>query len=57
MGILIVLIGQIVLSTLAFIYFERKLKAYGLAIVALAEALRLLAERQVKKERREAEWN
>jgi hypothetical protein len=57
MGILIVLIGQIILTTFAFIYFERKLKAYGLAIVALAEAVRLLAERQVKKDRREAEWN
>jgi hypothetical protein len=57
MGILIVLIGQMIFSTVAFIYFERKLKAYGLAIVALAEAVRLLAERQVKKDRREAEWN
>jgi hypothetical protein len=54
---LIALIAQIIFTTFGFIYFERKLKAYGLAIVALAEALRLLAERQVKRERQEAEWN
>ena len=54
---IIALIVQIIFTTFGFIYFERKLKAYGLAIVALAEALRLLAERQVKRERQEAEWN
>ena len=52
------LIFHIVFTTLGLIYLHNQIKAYRTALIALAHALRILAERQVDKSvSREGKWN
>lgn len=50
------LIFYIVFTALSFLHIQRQLNAHRAALVALAHALRLMAERQVAKEGIER-WN
>lgn len=52
------LVFHIIFTVLSLIYLQRQLKAHRAALIALAHALRLMAEKQVEqKVSREGEWN
>jgi hypothetical protein len=52
------LIFHIVFTTLGLIYLNRQVRSHRAALIALAHALRLMAERQVENRKsREGEWN
>jgi hypothetical protein len=55
---LIGLIFNIIFTTIGIVHLHNQIKAHRAALIALAHALRLLAERQVEKRvSREGEWN